>query len=135
MKRRCFLGKAAGLVATMTALPGIGGLLAAENAGQGQGKGLTIPNSKLKPPSDGRIPVAVAISEGVTVIDFAGPWEVFQDTMVGDQLPFQLFTVSEKTATIEGSGELKLVSDYTFENAPECKVVVVPTQKGQDALH
>ncbi len=135
MKRRCFLGKAAGLVATVTALPGIGGLLAAENAGKGQGKGLTIPNSKLKPPSDGRIPVAVAISEGVTVIDFAGPWEVFQDTMAGDQMPFQLFTVGRKTETIEGSSGLKLVPDYTFANAPECKVVVVPAQKGSDALH
>jgi len=50
----------------------------------------------LKPPPNGRIPVAVAISEGVTVIDFTGPWEVFQDTMIGDQMPFQLFTVSRR---------------------------------------
>jgi transcriptional regulator GlxA family with amidase domain len=135
MKRRCFLGKAAGLAATMTALPGMGNLRAAENAGKGQGKGLTIPNSKLKPPSDGRIAVAVAISEGVTVIDFAGPWEVFQDTMVGDQMPFQLFTVGDKTEMIEGSAGLKLVPDYTFANAPECRIVVVPAQKGSDALH
>lgn len=129
MNRRSFLGKATGLAATMTALPGLG-LFAAE----GQDKGLTIPNSKLKPPADGRIPVAVAISEGVTVIDFAGPWEVFQDTMVGDAMPFQLFTVSEKTDTIEGSAGLKLVPDYTFANAPECKVIVVPAQRGSDAL-
>jgi transcriptional regulator GlxA family with amidase domain len=110
-------------------------LLAAENAGQGQKTGLTIPNSKLKPPAQGRIPVAIAISEGVTVIDFAGPWEVFQDTMIGDAMPFQLFTVSEKTETIEASAGLKLVPDYTFANAPECKVVVIPAQKGSDALH
>jgi len=135
MKRRCFLGKAAGLVATVTALPGMRGLLAAENAGGGQGHGLTITNSKLEPPPNGSIPVAVAISEGVTVIDFAGPWEVFQDTMRGDQMPFQLFTVSEKMVTIEGSSGLKLVPDYTFATAPACKVVVVPAQKGSDALH
>jgi transcriptional regulator GlxA family with amidase domain len=135
MKRRSFLGKAAGLVATMTALPGVGGLLAAEDAGRNTAKGLTIPNSKLKPPHNGRIPVAVTISEGVTVIDFAGPWEVFQDTMIGDQMPFELFTVAEETATIEGTGGLKLVPDYTFANAPECKIVVVPAQKGSDALH
>ena len=78
--------------------------------------------------------MAVTISEGVTVIDFAGPWEVFQDTMIGDQMPFQLFTVSEKTDTIEGSGGLKLVPDYTFANAPECKIVVIPAQQGSDAL-
>jgi len=99
-------------------------------------------SSKLTPPAKGKIPVAFAISEGVTVIDFAGPWEVFQDVMVrergsshDDQMPFQLFTVSEKTEPITGSGGLKLVPDYTFETAPQAKVVVVPAQRGSQALH
>ena len=134
MKRRTFLGKAAGLVATMTALSGMGARFAAGDTRKSAAKGLTIPNSKLKPPPNGRIPVAVTISDGVTVIDFTGPWEVFQDTMIGDQMPFQLFTVSEKTGTIEGTGGLKLVPDYTFANAPECKIVVIPAQQGSEAL-
>jgi transcriptional regulator GlxA family with amidase domain len=97
---------------------------------------------KLTPPAKGKIPVAVAISEGVTVIDFAGPWEVFQDVMIHDrgkdhedQMPFQLFTVSEKSEAITGSGGLKLVPDYTFETAPQPRVVVVPAQRGSQALH
>ena len=97
---------------------------------------------KLTPPAKGKIPVAFAISEGVTVIDFAGPWEVFQDVMVTargkdheDQMPFQLFTVSERTDALEGSGGLKLVPDYTFDSAPQPKVVVVPAQRGSEALH
>ncbi|HSD45439.1 MAG TPA: DJ-1/PfpI family protein [Pyrinomonadaceae bacterium] len=83
-----------------------------------------------------------AISEGVTVIDFAGPWEVFQDVHVSDrgkdmeeQMPFQLFTVSDKTEPLTGSGGLKLVPDYTFETAPQPRVVVVPAQRGSEALH
>lgn len=32
----------------------------------------------LRVPADGVIPVAFLISEGTVVIDFAGPWEVFQ---------------------------------------------------------
>jgi len=99
-------------------------------------------SSKLTPPTKGKIPVAFAISEGVTVIDFAGPWEVFQDVMIrergsshDDQMPFQLFTVSDKTEPITGSGGLKLVPDYTFESAPQPKVVVVPAQRGSQALH
>src|ERR1041384_6514309 len=99
-------------------------------------------SSKLTPPAKGKIPVAVAISEGVTVIDFAGPWEVFQDVHVKDrgkdmdeQMPFELFTVSEKTGAITGSGGLKLVPDYTFDTAPQPKVVVVPAQRGSQALH
>jgi len=38
-------------------------------------------NNKLTPP-DGPIIVAFAISRGATMIDFAGPWEVFQDVML-----------------------------------------------------
>jgi hypothetical protein len=34
---------------------------------------------RLTPPDRGKILVAFPISPGVTVIDFAGPWEVFQD--------------------------------------------------------
>ena len=135
MKRRSFLAKTAGLAATMTALPGLSRVLAEDASKTEAGRALTTPNWKLKPPPGGRIPVAVAISEGVTVIDFAGPWEVFQDTMVGDQMPFQLFTVAEKTEPLEGSAGLKLVPNHTFGNAPECKVVVVPAQKGSAALH
>ena len=99
-------------------------------------------SSKLTPPVKGKIPVAFAISEGATVIDFAGPWEVFQDVHVSDrgsshddQMPFQLFTVAEKIETLTGSGGLKLVPDYTFENVPAPKVVVVPAQRGSQALH
>jgi transcriptional regulator GlxA family with amidase domain len=99
-------------------------------------------NNKLVPPAKGKIPVAFAISEGATVIDFAGPWEVFQDVMIpsrgsnmDEQMPFQLYTVSEKTEPIIGSGGLKLVPDYTFDNAPQPKVVVVGAQRGSKALH
>src|SRR5215217_2217893 len=98
--------------------------------------------NKLTPPAKGKIPVAFAISEGVTVIDFAGPWEVFQDVHVSsrgssmdEQMPFQLYTVSDKTEDITGSGGLKLVPDYTFDTAPQPKVVVVPAQRGSQALH
>src|SRR6185369_1462357 len=103
---------------------------------------LTGTAGKLTPPAKGKIPVAFAISEGVTVIDFAGPWEVFQDVHVQsrgsdmeEQMPFQLFTVSEKIEPLTGSGGLKLVPDYTFETAPQPKVVVIPAQRGSKALH
>jgi transcriptional regulator GlxA family with amidase domain len=96
---------------------------------------LTNKRYKLTPPAAGAISVAVVISEGVTVIDFAGPWQVFEDAKYGGRPAFQLFTVSEKIETITGSGGLKLVPDYTFADVPECKVVAVPAQKGSAALH
>src|SRR6185436_2504468 len=57
--------------------------------------------ARLQPPADGDIPVAFVVSPGATVIDFTGPWEVFQDVAVpgkgmfgGVARPFKLFTVS-----------------------------------------
>ena len=84
----------------------------------------------LKPPAQGSIPVAFLISEGAQVIDFTGPWEVFQDVMVPGRTdhPFRLYTVSESTSSIHTSGGMKIVPDYTFENAPSPKVIVIPAQ-------
>jgi transcriptional regulator GlxA family with amidase domain len=96
-------------------------------------------DNKLTPPSEGQIPVAFTISRGATMIDFAGPWEVFQDVMIGSgnnmRSAFRLFTVSEKTEPIESSGGMKIVPDFTFEAAPAPKVVVIPAQAGSKALH
>jgi len=138
MKRRSFMNKSAGFAA----------LVAASTLPESFAQPLSTLSfaeataSKLTPPAKGKIPVAFAISEGVTVIDFAGPWEVFQDVMVEqrgsdheDQMPFQLFTVSEKTEVLTGSAGLKLVPDFTFENAPQPKVIVIPAQRGSHALH
>jgi len=96
--------------------------------------------NKLTPPEKGRIPVAFAVSAGVTVIDFAGPWEVFQDVMFHgvpgkEHFAFRLYTVSEKTEPLKGSAGLQIVPDYTFETAPAPKVVVIPAQMGSPALH
>jgi transcriptional regulator GlxA family with amidase domain len=52
-----------------------------------------------------------------------------------EQMPFQLYTVSEKIEPITGSGGLKLMPDYTFDSAPQPKVIVVGAQRGSKALH
>ncbi len=84
----------------------------------------------LKAPAQGSIPVAFLISEGAQIIDFTGPWEVFQDVIVPGRTdhPFRLYTVSESTSPIHTSGGMKVVPDYTFENAPPPKVIVIPAQ-------
>jgi putative intracellular protease/amidase/YHS domain-containing protein len=89
-----------------------------------------VTTNPLKPPTQGSIPVAFLISEGAQVIDFTGPWEVFQDVMIPGRAdhPFRLYTVSESTSPIHTSGGMKIVPDYTFENAPAPKVIVIPAQ-------
>jgi YHS domain-containing protein/putative intracellular protease/amidase len=92
----------------------------------------------LLPPAAGSIPVAFPISDGAVVIDYSGPWEVFQDAYVpsrNDQSPvFSLYTVAESTAPVRVSGGMRVVPNYTFENAPPPRVIVIPAQSGNPAM-
>ena len=103
--------------------------VASEFGGPDQPRPSAVTNP-LKPPAAGAIPVAFLVSDGAVVIDFAGPWEVFQDVMIPGRMdmPFQLYTVSESTKPIQASGGMKIVPDYTLENAPAPKVLVIPAQ-------
>lgn len=109
------------------------GFAKASGAGKGPEQtaasaGASVSNS-LTPPANGTIPVAFLISEGAVMIDFTGPWEVFQDVhLPNGKMPFQLYTVSETTKPIHASGGMKIVPDYSIANAPAPKVLVIPAQ-------
>jgi putative intracellular protease/amidase/YHS domain-containing protein len=86
--------------------------------------------NSLKPPEKDQIPVAFLISDGAVVIDFCGPWEVFQDVVIPSRqdMPFRLYTVGETKKPIRTSGGMQIVPDYTIANAPAPKVIVIPAQ-------
>lgn len=139
MKRREFIGKSAA-AAGLAAMSG----LAVENIFSERAASSPKPGddavappiaNPLQAPAKGIIPVAFVISSGAVMIDFAGPWQVFQDVMVPsrgptmeDQMPFQLYTVSDNTKPVTVSGGLKIQPDYRFDNAPAPKVIVIPAQ-------
>ena len=92
----------------------------------------------LLAPPQGPIHVAFVLSEGATMIDFAGPWEVFQDVHVegrgsgmDEQMPFRLYTVSDSRAPIRISGGMQVTPDYAFADAPAADIVVVGAQSGK----
>jgi transcriptional regulator GlxA family with amidase domain len=97
---------------------------------------LSAEKSKLIPPRGASIPVAILISAGLNVIDFSGPWGVFESVSVPDanEAPFHLFTVAERADVVTSGSGLKLVPHYTFDNAPEVRVVVIPAQQGSEAM-
>ena len=86
--------------------------------------------NSLKPPVKDPIPVAFLISDGAVVIDFCGPWEVFQDAYVPSRsdAPFRLYTVSESKKPIQTSGGMQIIPNYTIADAPAPKVIVIPAQ-------
>jgi transcriptional regulator GlxA family with amidase domain len=88
--------------------------------------------SPLAVPPTGSIPVAFLLSDGAVVIDFCGPWEVFESVRVVGRTDaaFSLYTVAETTRTLTASGGMKIEPNYRFQNAPVPKVVVIPAQSG-----
>jgi transcriptional regulator GlxA family with amidase domain len=76
--------------------------------------------------------VAFLVAQGATVIDFAGPWEVFQDVMLSTDGPgaYELYTVAETRQPVRLSGGLQVVPDHTFDDAPPPAIVVVGAQGG-----
>lgn len=83
------------------------------------------------PRHKGPIPVAFLLDEGATVIDFAGPWEAFQDAVVSDDdSGFELYTVAPSRDSIRATGGMEIVPRYALTDAPQPKVVVIPAQAG-----
>jgi YHS domain-containing protein/putative intracellular protease/amidase len=142
MKRREMIQKSAAfgfLAAIPISIPGraFGAKPASESAFLVKPGPATEQAHPLKPPASGSIPVAFLISQGAAVIDFCGPWEVFQDVKLPAQANqgFQLYTVAESASPIRVSGGMKITPDYTLRSAPKPKVVVIPAQSGEsDAM-
>jgi putative intracellular protease/amidase/YHS domain-containing protein len=89
-----------------------------------------LPANPLQAPVDGPIPVAFLLSDDAVVIDFAGPWEVFENVHVPGPIthPFQLYTVAETTAPICAGGGMTIVPNHCLASAPAPKILVIPAQ-------
>jgi transcriptional regulator GlxA family with amidase domain len=86
---------------------------------------------RLTPPAQGSIAVAFVLSNDAVVIDFAGPWEVFENVSVpggGPAPAFRPYVVAETAAPIEATGAMMIVPSFTFVNAPPPQVIVIPAQ-------
>lgn len=93
--------------------------------------------------SDPRRAVGIYIFDGVEVLDFAGPYEVFSRTRTipgadsrrtDDSAPFRVFTVAGEPAPVAAIGGLRVIPDHAWRDAPPIDVLVVPGGFGTRAL-
>lgn len=71
--------------------------------------------------------VAIVLYEGVELLDFAGPGEVFDVAQTIDgQNGFNVYTVAASTEPIVSQGFVKVTPQYSFETAPKADIVVFP---------
>jgi transcriptional regulator GlxA family with amidase domain len=123
-------------VASRRAFVGMGvPALAALGLSHEPGEAPASSSSALRPPALGPIDVAFLISNGATVIDFTGPWEVFQDVSVpGRDDSFRLFTVADGRDPVRVTGGMQIVPDFSVADAPPPHVVVVPAMRRSPAV-
>jgi transcriptional regulator GlxA family with amidase domain len=82
-----------------------------------------------------RLNTAIFIFDGVEVLDFAGPFEVFSRTRLepgvesrrsDGSAPFDVFTVARSTAPVHATGGLRVLPHFDFAGAPPIDVLVIP---------
>jgi len=82
-----------------------------------------------------KLNVGIFIFDGVEVLDFAGPYEVFSRTRTtpgpearrsDESAPFRVFTVARTRDTVRATGGLGVVPDHDFAGAPSLDLLVVP---------
>jgi transcriptional regulator GlxA family with amidase domain len=87
--------------------------------------------------------VGILIFDGVEVLDFAGPFEVFSRTRLApgvdsrrtdDTAPFHVFTVARTRDEIAATGGLRVVPHHGFADAPRIDLLLVPGGFGTRAL-
>ena len=79
--------------------------------------------------------VGILIFDGVEVLDFAGPFEVFSRTRLkpgtesrrnDDSAPFDVFTVARSDKEVVATGGLRVMPNHSFESVPAIDILVVP---------
>jgi len=90
-----------------------------------------------------KLAVGILLFDGVEVLDFAGPFEVFSRTRLApgvesrrseDSAPFQVFTVAASPEPVRATGGLRVIPHFDFAGAPRADVLVVPGGFGTRAL-
>lgn len=71
--------------------------------------------------------VAIVLYEGVELLDFAGPGEVFAGAQTVDgQDAFNVYTVARSTEPLVSQGFVTIKPQYSFDDAPRPDIVVFP---------
>ena len=74
--------------------------------------------------------VAIVLYEGVELLDFAGPGEVFAVAQTVDgQAGFNVYTVAQTVEPVVSQGFVTIKPQYSFETAPKADIVVFPGGK------
>ena len=70
--------------------------------------------------------VAICIWDGVELLDFAGPGEVFSSARTSEGPGFEVFTLAATKAPIVSQGFVTVQPEYSIDDCPAPDIVVLP---------
>jgi transcriptional regulator GlxA family with amidase domain len=82
-----------------------------------------------------RLHTGILVFDGVEVLDFAGPFEVFSRTRLtpgiesrrtDDSAPFRVFTLAARPGVVLATGGLRVFPEFDFGTAPLIELLVIP---------
>ncbi|BBI34041.1 DJ-1/PfpI family protein [Cohnella abietis] len=73
--------------------------------------------------------VAIFVFDGVEILDFTGPFEVFITGSNRGQ-DFNVYTVAELENPVNALGNLSINASYTINNCPRTDILIVPGGRG-----
>src|SRR5688572_200496 len=92
---------------------------------------------------DSRWNVAILLFDGVEVLDFAGPFEVFSRTRTEPGLesrrsdataPYAVFTVARTHQAVQATGGLAVLPAFALDDHPPVDLLLIPGGFGTRAL-
>lgn len=76
--------------------------------------------------------IGIVLFEGVEVLDFCGPFEVFSVTRLNeerrreDPCPLEVLLVAERPEAVTTTGGMKVLPHYTFGDCPRLEILLCP---------
>jgi putative intracellular protease/amidase len=70
--------------------------------------------------------VAIFLFNGVQIIDYTGPYEVFINANYGGHSYYNVFTVAVATEPIKTIGDMTVTPKYRLDNHPKVDILVLP---------
>lgn len=110
-------------------------IVAASNRPMRSGAPAAQRGKPLSPPKSGPVKVALVIGPDLVAIDIFGPYAAFRAASLAHDTTssplFEFYMLAKTTDSIDVDG-LQLRPHYSFDDAPQPHVVVVPNQLGSD---
>ncbi len=88
-----------------------------------------------------KLTVGILIFNGMQVLDFAGPFDVFATTRLKDKpalsdpSPFNVLLISEYPRPVYASGGMKVSPHHTINYSPPLDILIVPGGIGEREAH